>query len=358
MIPIDPAENDIPFVGSRAIGTVVQLSISEASVDDVIAATFTRIIVERSTNSGVSWAEVTKPADRPALQKGITTYRWSDFSGSENFLYRVRYFSPQLNQMSDAGEPVPGAGLAIRNLLTPADLLRRYLFGIDPTNDAGEPFTEDAYQHYILSAIRTLERWINIPILPTRFVERNDYHSQDHKAYMFMMLDYYPVISVESFKVMYQSQQSLTEYPAEWLRVDRDVGHLQIVPTSGNLSQVMMNQNGLVMSSFMARSYYPHLYEVIYTAGFEEGRVPRDVLDVIGMLASLGPLGIFGDLITGAGIGNLSLSMDGLSQSVTTTQSAMYGGYGSRVNQYNEQVKQMVPRIKDYYRRVANMTVA
>lgn len=358
MIPIDPAENAVPFIGSRAIGTVVQLVISDASVNDVIAASFTRIVIERSVNGVSGWAEVSKPSDRPVLQRDVSTYKWSDKAGSENYYYRVRYFSPTRNELSEPGPPIPGSGLAIMGILTIDQLINRYLFGIDLTNDDGTRFTDEAFTHYIISAIRNLERWIDIPIFPTTFIERHDYHAQDMKAFMLLLLDHYPVIEVEAFRVKYQSQTSLVTYPAEWLRVDYDVGHLQIVPASGNLSQVLMNQNGMVLSSFLSHAYYPHLYEVEYTAGFAEGRIPRDVLDVIGMLASLGPLGIFGDLITGAGIGNLSLSMDGLSQSVTTTQSAMYGGYGSRVKQYMDAVKDSVPRIRDHYKRVAAMVVA
>lgn len=357
MIPIDPAENAIPFIGSRAIGTVVQLVISDPSVNDVLAASFNRIVIERSTDDGLLWAEASKPSDRPALQSGVSVYKWSDKTGSENFLYRVRYFSPSRNEMSDPGPPVPGGGLAIANILTVQQLISRYLFGIDLTDDNGDRLTDEVFIHYILAAIRNIERWIDIPIIPTSFIERQDYHVQDLKAHLFLMLDYYPVLAIESFRVKYQAQTTLIDYPLEWLRLDRDVGHLQVVPTSGNLSQVLMNQDGLVLSSFVARQYYPSLYEVAYSAGFAEGRVPRDILDVIGMLASLGPLGIFGDLITGAGIGNLSLSMDGFSQSVTTTQSAMYGGYGSRVKQYIDSIKEEVPRIRDHYKRVAGMTV-
>lgn len=40
------------------------------------------------------------------------------------------------------------------------------------------------------------------------------------------------------------------------------------------------------------------------------------------------------DLIIGAGIANQSVSIDGVSQSIGTTQSAMYGGASARVNEY------------------------
>lgn len=357
MIPIDPAENATPFVGTRAIGTVIQLVIGDASIAEVLEAGFNQIVIERSLDQGLTWEEASKVSDRPSIQKDVTSYKWSDRAGSADYKYRVRYFSPRRNEMSDPSPPVAGSGLAIRNILTTTDLLQRYLFGIDITDDSGQTLPNEVLEHYILSAIRNVERWIDVPIMPTVFVERQDYNFRDMQAYQFLLLDYYPVIDVEYFRVKYQSNTTLVEYPREWWRIDADHGHFQLVPSSGNLSNVLMNQDGLVLSSFVQHGYFPQLYEIKYTAGFALGQVPRDIVDVIGMLASMGPLGILGDLIAGAGISNLSLSMDGLSQSVGTTLSAMYSGYGSRVTQYVDQIKQMVPRIRSHYKRVAQMTV-
>lgn len=358
-IPIDPAENAIPVVGTRAIGTVIQLSVFDASVNEILAAKFDRIVVERSQDDAVTWEEATTPATRPALQKDQQSYIFRDFAGNENWLYRVRYFSTQRNELSQAGEPVLGSGLAIRNILTVAQLKSRYLFGIDLTNDDGVQLEDAVFEHYIIASIRWLERQIDVPILPTRFLEAHDFYIQDYSKYGFILLDYYPVISVAAFNVKYTSSQNLLTYPLEWLRLDKNAGQLQIVPTAGNLSEVLIGQSGNFLSVLYGGSYqFPQLYEVDYVAGFGAGLVPRDIVDAIGMLAALGPLGIFGDLITGAGIGNLSLSMDGLSQSVTTTQSAMYGGYGSRVNQYSEAVKKSIPIIRSSLKRVGGMVVA
>jgi hypothetical protein len=103
--------------------------------------------------------------------------------------------------------------------------------------------------------------------------------------------------------------------------------------------------------------YLPQLFQVSYTAGFEEGRIPRDIVDTIGKMAAIGPFNIFGDLIAGAGIGNVSLSMDGLSQSVTTTQSAMYGGYGNRILAYQKEIAEQMKTLRMYYMGIG-MTVA
>ena len=78
--------------------------------------------------------------------------------------------------------------------------------------------------------------------------------------------------------------------------------------------------------------------------------MPVNILDLIGMLASFGPLNIFGDLIAVAGIANVSLSIDGLSQSIGTTSSATNAGYGSRIIQYTKQIKDQIPLLRRYYK--------
>lgn len=55
------------------------------------------------------------------------------------------------------------------------------------------------------------------------------------------------------------------------------------------------------------------------------------IRDTIGKLAAIHALDIAGDLLIGAGIASRSLSMDSLSESIDTTQSAMYAGYSARI---------------------------
>ena len=48
------------------------------------------------------------------------------------------------------------------------------------------------------------------------------------------------------------------------------------------------------------------------------------------------------DLIIGAGIANQSVSIDGVSQSIGTTQSAMYGGASARIQQYTDDINKVI----------------
>jgi len=82
-----------------------------------------------------------------------------------------------------------------------------------------------------------------------------------------------------------------------------------------------------------------------YTLVWSMSEIPRDILQVIGWLASMLPLDTAGDLIAGAGIANFSVSLDGYSESVGTTASATNAGYGARILSYQKQLKEAWPRL-------------
>jgi len=355
---IDPVENANPYIGARPTGTVIRIAVEDEDVGLVLDAKFDRLVVERSVDN-IVFNEVTTPSDRPVLVRTQTGYVWTDRAGSPGYYYRTRYFSSMRNELTPPSPSIAGAGLAIRNILTVAELKSRYFFGVNLTDGAGHTYSDAAFQHFILQAIRWLERQIDVPILPTTFVERHDYYREDWTAFQYVQLDNYPVISVESFNVQYPSGQNVVVFPDEWLRIDKNVGVIQVVPTSGTLSDMLVGQGGSYLPAiYNGMHYLPGLYEVQYTAGFAPGLVPRDIIDVLGMFASLGPFNVFGDLIAGAGIATLSLSMDGLSQSIGTTSSATNSGYGSRIIQYLKQIDKQIPVIRKYYKRIGGMSVA
>jgi hypothetical protein len=79
--------------------------------------------------------------------------------------------------------------------------------------------------------------------------------------------------------------------------------------------------------------------------------LPADLKQAIAIKAStLLLLHIAGDLILGAGIASQSLGIDGLSQSIGTTSSAMYSGYSSRAESLDKQYKLVMMGLRSQYR--------
>ena len=360
-IPISRVENSLgPTISAGNTGTVINVTVFDPGIADVIAAGFDKLILERSTDLGLTYAQVTG-APTPSLTSDVTTYSIRDRAGDVSYYYRTRYVStqgPSQGECSDPSEPILGAGLAIKSILTVAELKANYLFGVDITDTLGRPFSDASFTHYILTAIRWMEHELDISIIPTSFTDLQDYYANDYGAFNFIRLDNYPVISVEEFRVQYPSGQNVVVFPPEWYRLNKAEGHLQIVPTAGTLSEMMIGQGGSFLPAvYNGMAYLPQLFHVDYTAGFEEGKVPRDLLDAIGMFASMGPLSIFGDLLGGAGIASSSISLDGLSQSINTTSSAENSGYSARVDRYEKMLRKQMPLLRSYFKGI-RFTVA
>jgi len=91
----------------------------------------------------------------------------------------------------------------------------------------------------------------------------------------------------------------------------------------------------------------PSLWRVSYKAGMEE--IPEDLVEYIMKRASVGVLQVWGDLIIGAGIANQTISLDGLSQSIGTTQSPEFSGAGARIKNYMDDLKALEKGLKDTY---------
>jgi len=78
-------------------------------------------------------------------------------------------------------------------------------------------------------------------------------------------------------------------------------------------------------------------------------KYPGDILDCIGLIASMLPLDTAGDLIIGAGISRLNVGVDGLHQEIQTTSGVDNSGYGARVIQYKARLREIIHRVKRRY---------
>ncbi|MCZ6868107.1 MAG: hypothetical protein O7G84_01225 [Gammaproteobacteria bacterium] len=351
-IPIGLVEGANPGVGAQALGSVIRLTTTDDNIAAVVAAGYERLVVERSTDGGITFAEITVPSERPVLKADQPVMEFFDRRGNLTFFYRFRYIGKIAGQtaLTDPSVAIEGAGLALLGILTVEQLKARYFFGVDITDNDGKPLADAVFQHYILSAIKWFETELDIAILPTAFSEFHDYYRNDYEAFNIIQLDNYPIICIDEFRVQYPSGQSVIVFPNEWLRIDPAGGTVQIVPTAGTLSEVLIGQGGSFLPTiYNGLDYLPQLFNLVTVAGFESGKVPRNIIDLIGMAASFGPFNLFGDLIAGAGIANVSLSMDGLSQTIGTTSSATNSGYGARLIQYGKQIKDQIPVLKRYY---------
>ena len=293
------------------------------------------------------------PKNRIILEAGKLTYCFIDDCGDFNYFYKTRFYNSGTLVASAFSEPIQGDADSALDVISVEDLQTNFLFGVDLTDDAGQPYPDSLFEFYIKSAVSYLEQALDLPIRPTRYVEEHDYVAEDFRQNMAFFLDHYPVISIDEVKMVLPGGTEQVIDPS-WVKLQKQFGHLNLVP--GLTGNAPLLGAGAGYSPFYRNArFLPNVFAIKYTAGFlggcEGGRgVPDNIKELAGKIASYGPLNIAGDLVAGAGLASTSLSIDGLSQGITTTNSSTNAGYGARLLQYRKEVKEQIPVIRNFYK--------
>lgn len=308
-------------------------------------------IYESSTRNGV-YLEKSTPATRIELIDGQAFYNFTMSGVAPGKWYRARYYNSVNLVQGPLGPPMKASAQAYANVITVEELKEIYLFGVNLTDDTGKPYSRDLFERYIKSALTETQRELDVSFAPTAQVESQDFVAADFVEWEFVLLDHIPVIAVDKVEHML-GQQVLFSLPTNWYNLDTRSGQLRIIPQQGTLAAVMLGALGnYIGPAIGATRDWPGYIRVTYRHGFQLGQIPDDIKDMVGMKAALGPLNIAGDLIAGAGVASWSASMDGLSQSVSTTSSATNAGYGARIIQYQKQIDAMMKALKRYWQGV------
>lgn len=337
---------------------VITLKLVVSRLEEVLQQ-FNQMKVYRSTTGATgTYLEITGPGSRIALVSGTIIYEYTDPSGDTDYFYKSSYYhsvSGLESSMSDAQQGESDSALAI---MSATELRTNYLFGLDMTDDEGNPFPTTLYEFYIKAAVSWFEQTTDIPIRP-KYIEgeKHDYYPGMAQEYHLMHLKEYPLISVEKVEIATPGSSVRQTIDSDWFETDDESGQLQLVPGLGGVGYTAGGFTHGFSLLHRTTRLVPNVFRVTYTAGFETGKVPANIRNIIGMVASFGPLNIAGDLLGGAGIASQSIGIDGLSQSFATTSSATNAGYGARILQYNKQIKTEIPALRAYWRGVRMVTV-
>lgn len=234
-------------------------------------------------------------------------------------------------------------------VLTVAELKTNFLFGVNFLDDDGNEFPDSLFEFYIRSAQEWFQREVQVLLFPTDIVsETHDYEFSDFLQYGFLKLHHLPVRSVSRYDIKFPMASQSLQISPEWFRCNSGSGVINLIPVAGSISNMLIGAGGgFLPMLYGGNSYVPMVIEVDYAAGFKNPTsIPNDIREVIGMKAAMGPFNIAGDLLGGAGIASKSLSLDGLSESISTTSSPEFSGYGARINQYIKQIPLHIAAIK------------
>jgi len=252
------------------------------------------------------------------------------------------------------------------NLPLPSEIRNRWCFGLPLSREDGNVMSDDDILQYLKGAIGQVERKIGIYLKPTKIVtnpgERGlvqgtdfdkeepayDYDANAYRQYGFLQLRERPVQSIEGFKMVLPNGNIIIDFyhdanTKKWVKLYKDSGQVNIVPYAGDPTLFALmggNASGYPFATGQMNTNLPQMFYVDYTAGYALYKIPEDVRNVVAKIASVDVLGIAGESLL-AGVASLSTSIDGLSESFSTTASAENTTYGAHIYQYQKEINDL-----------------
>ena len=338
--------------------------------------------IERQTNSAGPWQILESDiwVDSGTADQLTKTYYVDENVGNDTYQYRIRYYDgAAYSDYSYSGiigkQVLHKIGYTFGNYVvptdqwgvagTPDDMRYTYLYGINMSAQNGQEFKDSQLQFYINAAVEDFERYLGIIIRRRRFITQPDddvltqvkwwsngcdYTDEDdpyrfdpdvwRDGYGQLKLRNFPVISLSRAKMYTETDQEILDLlTSEWTRLNKSSGLITEFPKIGVGALGPFTQGGLFFRTIY-RVGYPHGFKFDYDAGFKDSdRVPEDLREAIMMWAAVKTLSSVGDGLL-AGFSSSSISLDGLSESFSSTQSATSAYFGARILSYTKAIKE------------------
>lgn len=220
--------------------------------------------------------------------------------------------------------------------LTAQYLKDNYLTGLKLLIANDQELSDEWYETKLGEAIAKVEELTNVDILQRRIRgEKHDYHAHDYVQYGFLQLFRLPCLSVQEVRAEYPTGNSIQVFPSEWVRLEKAHAQVNLVPTAGSLSQVLIGQGAGYLPLIYAQvSKLPSLWSIDYMSGFDEEHIPLMLIETVCKVAVVEIFTIMSDTIYPIGVGSQSLSIDGMSQS----RSFQMPAFKARVDQYRQDI--------------------
>jgi hypothetical protein len=255
--------------------------------------------------------------------------------------------------------PAPGTwGEAI----CPDDLRFTYLWGTDFKAANGQSYTDEQIRYFINASIADLERRLDITIKKTRMrtdpEKRNlikgkdydieegyyDFRYEKIARYGTIVTNKRPIIKLHRLDV-------LNRFTTSFSLLDSTI----VDKTKGVLKMMRRPLRPSETSQGIATAIYPYgketfnqhmFYAIDYDAGYETSDdIPMDLREAAGKNAAISLLNVIGDGLM-SGFSSSSLSMDGMSESFSSTQSATSAYFGARIKVYEDELKDYIEEVR------------
>lgn len=249
-------------------------------------------------------------------------------------------------------------------IVTPDDCRYTFLWGTDFKATNGSMFSDEQIQWFIDAAVHEMERQLNITIVKRRIksalsvesqhlvkgadydVEETPYDFSYRKIQRYGMIQtkQRPILNVTRCTLINKTESNVDLLPT--VVPDKKNGVLKFLKRPYKPSDTWDGISTSI-SRYGSETFNNHLfYAVDYDAGYETSDdVPSDLRHMIGKMAAISLLNVIGDGLM-SGFSSSSLSMDGVSESFSSTQSATSAYFGARIAVYQKEVQEYVAQNK------------
>ena len=240
-------------------------------------------------------------------------------------------------------------------VISPSSLIDLYLTGIPLCYPDGTTLSMDTIKQKIEVAQKELEHYLSIKLKKQIIWETSDFIRNEFFRWGYIKT-VFPIKEPMALQGHINNIKQV-DYPESWLSVKRGndqtkFRNLYLIPNTKGDAQ--MTQHAFVFSGitphlgFFGTDFIPNYWRIKYCTGWD--KCPPELVDAVAKAAAIQILAITGDLIYGAGIGNQNISIDGISQSYSTTKGGGNGAFQGRVKQYADELGAQLENLKaEYY---------
>lgn len=243
-------------------------------------------------------------------------------------------------------------------VLTTQEFKDQFLWGIPLCNTTtGQTLPDYVIQQKLLAAQKFVENFLDLKLFIQYVEEQRSFVREEYINWAYVKASY--PINKPYYIIGRLNERQVLQYPNSWITIRRkrpaDYSYsknMNLVP-NGNSSTVTFDFLATINNQWF--SYYgariiPEYWFLQYLTGFDV--IPPDIIQVIGKQAALEVLPLI-EFTVGAGSGFVygaasnSLSMDGLSQSISKAN----GGniFRQRLEQYRREVELQLQQLKNSY---------
>lgn len=219
-------------------------------------------------------------------------------------------------------------------IITPEQLISRFLKGIPMRMPNGDFFTADDLKDYIMIATNDAELLLGRNIFREAFKEKHPFDYSLYRSYIHIRAEHGPIVSIEHLQIVSSDNNNIFEIPSMWIEAANFSKNLiNVIPLLAaygiNSVQGSMVDNGgagpgnssgvtsagiAFLTVMGGMTFVPAFWEIKYTAGLsnKEGLVPVPVNELIGIIAAIKILSMIAPLFIHT---SQSLSQDNISQS-------------------------------------------